>query len=75
MSAYPFGGATVAGTSSGGGISGSGQPQPYAYPTAGPPAGAAVMPATFSSHPFQYIQECLDPGSPNFRFRVSPGDE
>lgn len=24
---------------------------------------------TFATHPFQYLQECFDPNSPNFRFR------
>jgi hypothetical protein len=32
---------------------------------------AAASSASFSTHPFQYIQECLDPNSPNYRFRVS----
>lgn len=27
------------------------------------------LPASYSSHPFQYIRECLTPGSPNYRFR------
>lgn len=26
--------------------------------------------SSFSTHPFQFIQECFDPNSPNFRFRV-----
>ena len=29
------------------------------------------IPASFNTHPFQYIQECLDPQSTNYRFRVS----
>lgn len=34
-------------------------------------SGQAAPTASFSTHPFQYIQQCLDPASPNYRFRVS----
>jgi len=30
------------------------------------------QPASFATHPFQYMQECLDPRSANYRFRVGP---
>ena len=41
-----------------------------------PPSGFLTTPAagpaaSFSTHPFEYIRECLDPASPNYRFRVS----
>lgn len=37
------------------------------------PNGATTLtttPTLFSTHPFQYIQECLDAKSANYRFRV-----
>ncbi|PJF19002.1 hypothetical protein PSACC_01185 [Paramicrosporidium saccamoebae] len=35
------------------------------------PQAPTTSSTSFSTHPFQYIQECLDPNSPNYRFRVS----
>ncbi len=39
--------------------------------TATAPSGGALsrLPASYASHPFQYVRDCLTPESPNYRFR------
>lgn len=45
---------------------------PMGVPASGTAASQATQAVcSFSTHPFQYIQQCLDPASPNYRFRVS----